>query len=107
MSANPVSQVITANALSSGDVVYLTADGDWSVEIVDAAWHADKATAETVLASAASQTLAVVDAHLAAVEITANGPVPVTRREALRAAGPSIAYGTAAQDALAVAIAAE
>ena len=35
-------------------------------------------------------------AHLAKVEITDNGPVPLTRREALRASGPSIAFGAAA-----------
>lgn len=103
MTVNPISQVITANALSSGDVVYLAQSGEWSVEIVDAAYFDDKASAEDRMAQAEKDVLAVVDVHLADVEITANGPVPVTRREALRANGPSIAYGAAAQNAVAIA----
>ena len=91
MSAHPISQVVTANALESGDVVYLTGCDEWSDH------------AEFRLSVAERQSRLVVDAHLASVEITDNGPVPLTRREALRASGPSIAFGAAAQFPAAIA----
>ena len=96
MSANPISQIVTANALATGDVVYLTGGNDWSVEIVNAEFIADDDQATRRLSEAEQQAQIVIDAHLAKVEITDNGPVPLTRREALRASGPSIAFGAAA-----------
>ncbi len=103
MSAHPISQVVTANALESGDVVYLTGCDEWSVEITHAEFIDDTDHAEFRLSVAERQSRLVVDAHLASVEITDNGPVPLTRREALRAAGPSIAFGAAAQFPAAIA----
>lgn len=91
--SDPVSKVITANALTSGDVVYLTGRGDWSPEIVEADFITDAAKAADRLSEVQRQTHLVIGPYLAEVTITANGPVPVTRREALRAAGPSIAFG--------------
>lgn len=94
MSAHPISQVVTANALATGDVVYLTGTNDWSVEIVEADYITDPDLAALRLSQAQRHAGQVIDAHLASVEITENGPVPLTRRETLRAFGPSIAFGT-------------
>ena len=94
MSAHPISQVVTANALATGDVVYLTGCDEWSVEIVHSEFIDDADHAAFRLSVAQRQTRLVIDAHLASVEITDNGPVPLTRREALRASGPSIGFGT-------------
>ncbi len=105
MSAHPISQVVTANALATGEVVYLTGCDEWSAEIVQAEFIDDADHADFRLSVATRQTRLVVDAHLASVEITDNGPVPLTRREALRASGPSIAFG--AMEHTPVSIAAE
>jgi hypothetical protein len=96
MSVNPIYQVVTANALKSGDVVYLTGCDEWSPELITAEFIDTSEQAEFRLSVATRQTRLVVDAHLATVEMTDNGPVPVTRREALRASGPSIAFGAGA-----------
>ena len=91
--SDPVYKIVTANALTSGDVVYLTGSDDWSPEIVEAEFIDDAEHAESRLVAAQRQAHLVVGPYLADVTITANGPVPVTRREALRASGPSIAFG--------------
>ncbi|WP_372615028.1 DUF2849 domain-containing protein [Aquicoccus sp.] len=91
--SDPLSKIVTANALTSGDVVYLTARGDWSPEIVEADFMTDAAEAAARLSEVQCQSQLVIGPYIADVTITANGPVPVTRREAMRAAGPSITYG--------------
>ncbi|MDU8926703.1 DUF2849 domain-containing protein [Alisedimentitalea sp. MJ-SS2] len=91
MSTQPNFHVVTANALDTGDVVYLTGCDEWSPEILTAEFIDDTEHADFRLFVAQGQTRLVVDAHLAEVEITDNGPVPLTRREALRAQGPSVA----------------
>lgn len=91
MSTQPSFQVVTANALDTGDVVYLTGCDEWSPEILMAEFIDEAEHAEFRLTVASRQTRLVVDAHLAEIEITDNGPIPLTRREALRANGPSIA----------------
>ena len=103
MSVNPIYQVVTANALDTGDVVYLTGCDEWSPEIMFSEFIDDADHADFRVSVAQRQTRLVVDAHLASVEMTDNGPVPVTRREALRAAGPSIAFGAAIDHAAAIA----
>ena len=97
MSTQPQFKVVTANALDTGDVVYLTGCDEWSPELMFAEFIDDAEHADFRLIVAQGQTRLVVDAHLADVEITDNGPVPVTRREALRASGPSIAAHPPAQ----------
>ncbi len=101
MPSDPVYKLVTANALASGDVVYLTSCDEWSPEIVEAEFIDDAQHAEFRLSVAQRQTRLVVGPYLADVTVTANGPIPVTRREALRATGPSIAVGPAPATALA------
>lgn len=83
-------QVVTANDLFEGDVVYLTASGDWSRLHGDAAVARHPESAERLLATAQSQPDRIVGAYLADVSIDATGrPQPVHFREAFRTRGPS------------------
>jgi hypothetical protein len=90
MSAQPTYKIVTANALDTGDVVYLTGCDEWSREIFHAEFIDDEDHAEFRLFVAEKQDRIVVAPYLAQVRMTDTGPVPVTRRETLRASGPSV-----------------
>ena len=85
-------KVVTANRLNDGDVVYLTAAGDWS------AWLDDGGPAETpeqeaaLLEQAARAVHArlVVDPYLMPVAEDGGRFRPLSQREIIRAAGPSV-----------------
>ncbi len=85
-------KVVTANRLNDGDVVYLTAHGDWS------AWLDDSGPAETpeheaALLERAEQAVherLVVDPYLMPVARDAGQLRPLSQREIIRAAGPSV-----------------
>lgn len=83
-----MAQVLTANRLSDGEVVYLAADGAW-VEGMDAAQVVTSADSEAVLAAGqqAERDLKVVHAYL--FDITPQRR-PVKMREIIRAAGPTV-----------------
>lgn len=87
-------QVVTANRLADGLVVFLTASGAWSERYADAA-RFDAATAETEVARATTQSTLVVGAY--AVEVDADGPLRV--RERIRALGPSVGPSAVRADA--------
>lgn len=82
-------QVVTANALRSGRVVWLTARDDWSQDMREAAVFHDPDQATTALARAHSQTASVVGCYLADVCLTPTGPEPTHFRETFRRDGPS------------------
>lgn len=82
-------KIVTANALLEGDVVYLTADDQWSRQHGDAELIEDEAHAQIRLLHAASQRSKVVGAYLADAKAGRNGPEPVHFREAFRTRGPS------------------
>ena len=82
-------QIVTANDLCLGDVVYLTADDRWSRHHHEAELIGDEAHAQLRLLHAASQRLVVVGACLADAKPGPNGPEPVHFREAFRTRGPS------------------
>ncbi len=91
-------KIITANRLSDGVVVYLSADG-WSVRISGAAVLNAPDAIEAGLATAkrAIANREVVDVN--AIDITLDdnrSPVPVRLRERIRAFGPTVGYGEAA-----------
>lgn len=96
-----LSQVVTANRLTDGSVVYLTGAGAWSRRIGAAAVAAEKSAAGALLAAAAEAEARreVVGAY--AVEVTAgDGAVtPVKRKEAIRALGPTTHPGFGMQAA--------
>ncbi|PTX55664.1 uncharacterized protein DUF2849 [Litoreibacter ponti] len=82
-------KVVTANALLEGDVVYLTADDQWSrrieeAEVIDEAAHGDLR-----LLHASAQADVVVGVYLAEVAIENGQPVPTHFRETFRTKGPS------------------
>lgn len=94
-----MAQVLTANRLSDGEVVYLAADGAW-VEGFDAAQVlATPADGEAALAvgQEAERKQQVVHAYL--FDITP-AKKPVKMREIIRAAGPTVRRDLGKQAAL-------
>lgn len=85
-------QVLTANLLRDGMVVFLGSDGTWraSIDAADMARTEDGAAALEARAAVFVRTNHVVDPYLIAVEDTGSGLVPVAFRERRRIAGPSV-----------------
>ena len=84
-------QVVTANRLIDGAVVYFTADNDWSPWIADAVVLHDEnsAKASLDLGRASVDSNDVVDPYLIDVVQEAATIKPVRYRETIRAKGPS------------------
>ena len=84
--------VITANRLTDGVVVFQTADGGWSEDFNRAAVLSDpEATAAALKRAKQDETdNIVVDAYVVAVEERNGHLAPKALREAIRAAGPTI-----------------
>jgi len=84
-------QVLTANRLSVGEVVYWNAAKGWVTYLSDAELLPDN-EAEAVLKDAGArgvQERQVVNPYLFEVRVNGSQVVPVKTREAIRAAGPS------------------
>lgn len=88
----PMLQIVTANRLVDGDVVFRTADGHWLRDIDAAGVLADTAAAEAAHAAAQADVDAalVVDVALIDVAVEDGGIVPVRLRERIRAFGPTV-----------------
>ncbi len=82
-------KVVTANDLLEGDVIYLTADDQWSREFSEAEILTDEADAQLRLLEAERQQDRVVGAYLADVAVGPDGPEPTHFREDFRRTGPS------------------
>ena len=87
-------RIVTANRLSDGLVVYLNGAG-WSGRIEHARVASDDAAADGLLVRAGGpgQEIRVIEPYL--IEVTREGPGhglprPVSRREAIRAQGPTV-----------------
>jgi len=89
MARMPPAQVITANMLVSGRVVWLTASGGWSFDLRNARVFDDPALAEAALSRVQAQADRVVGCYLVTVRPTPAGPEPVHFRETFRRDGPS------------------
>jgi len=90
--------IVTANALLSGEVVYLTAADHWSADLQQARAFADKPLAEAASASAARRVAEVVGCYVTDMRQTAQGLTPTHFREDFRRRGPSNhAHGKQAQ----------
>jgi len=89
MSSTFLPKVVTANDLTCGDVVYLSADGQWVRRHKDAELLLDAAHAAMRLNFAEAQQALVVGAYLADAVKGDGGPSPVHFREVFRAHGPS------------------
>jgi Protein of unknown function (DUF2849) len=84
-------QVLTANRLSVGEVVYWNAAKGWVTYLSDAEVLPDE-RAEAVLKDAGARGVherQVVNPYLFDVRVDGSKVVPVKTREAIRAAGPS------------------
>ena len=84
-------QIVTANSLSTGDVVYLTNVASWSRDIADAtvAPNAEAGAALLAVASAQAKMNIVVEPYLVPVDSGAMPPRPIQFRERIRALGPT------------------
>ena len=83
-------QVVTANDLFEGDVIYLTENGGWTRQHGEAAVAHEPDEAARLLAIGAAQRGKIVGAYLADARIDEVGrPEPVHFREAFRTRGPS------------------
>ncbi len=89
MSKKPFSQIVTANALIEGDVIYFTAQSTWSRDIADAELFTDPDRANAQLALANSDQSVVAGVYLVDATAGEDGPEPVHFREDFRMTGPS------------------
>lgn len=84
-------QIITANRLIDGAVIYFTANGAWSARIADSQVFDNTDTADQALLAAMAfvKTNEILDPYL--IDISQDGfeIKPVRYREIIRAAGPS------------------
>jgi hypothetical protein len=96
--ALPVSKILTANRLRTGDVLYWRA-GDWTESLTEAEIFADDASAEAALAGAQASVASnqVVSPYLFDVRQTSDGIRPVKEREIIRSLGPSVRPDTGKQ----------
>ncbi len=91
-------QVVIANRLSDGLVVFLAAApgaprGDWKLRLDEASVAAEDARAEELLAlglASARERQEVIDPYLIEVEQTASGLRPTKYREVIRCFGPTV-----------------
>ena len=87
-----IDQVISANRLGDGIVVYLTADGGWSERIADARVIDGKQPGEAALdvARGAVEACLVVDPYLIDIDDRDGERRPTLNRELIRAEGPTV-----------------
>jgi sulfite reductase (NADPH) hemoprotein beta-component len=99
----PTLQVLTANRLSDGAVVYLTAAGTWASEVSRSVVAREEKAAAALLARGQRDADAaiVVGPYLIAVVEGDAGPRPASLRERIRAEGPSGPVAEAVADAVA------
>lgn len=91
-----VEKVLTANRLSDGISVWLSADGAWSERLQDAlvARHAEAVAALEEIGKRDFSENRVVDVNVVEV-VEENGRLwPLRLRERIRAAGPTVEYAT-------------
>jgi hypothetical protein len=84
-------KILTANRLRDGEVVWLAADGSWTVDIAGARIAGGEAAEASLLGEGvrAMRNNEVVDVDLVAVEISAGTIRPLRLRERIRATGPT------------------
>jgi hypothetical protein len=84
-------QILTANRLHDGAVVYLAKDNDWTRNI-ESGLSAEPEGTENLLAAGekAVQAQIIIAPYLIDVEITGSSVRPLRFREQIRAKGPTI-----------------
>jgi len=85
--------MITANRLDDGHVVYLDSDGGWTQDFRSGLVLEDAAASKAALAQAeeAAKANVVVEPYAIELEMRAGHLAPRTLRERIRAEGPTIA----------------
>jgi hypothetical protein len=85
-------QIVTANRLTDGLVVFLGPGGRWVERVAESETAADTDRADALLARAGDAVAAqeVVDPYLVDAIARPAGPMPTRYRERLRAFGPSV-----------------
>lgn len=83
-------QIVTANRLGDGRVVYRDAGGRWA-EAVTAAVVLDVAAAKVAVEAAGADVAArlIVEPYAVDVTVTSDGAEPKSMRERIRAGGPT------------------
>ena len=90
MTKAPHPQIVTANHLLDGDVIYLTEALDWTRQITAAAVAHDALRAQTLLDEAQSRPHEAVGPYLAPVTLDPQGrAAPLHFRELYRTTGPT------------------
>ena len=89
MSVTPISKVVTANDLRSGEVIYLRFPHGWTPEFSKASVITDDDLAQAGLAFAREQANVVVGAYLSDVVAEIDGPKASHFRDTFRSTGPS------------------
>jgi hypothetical protein len=84
-------QMLTANRLVDGDVLYRKGDG-WVLTLADGEVYADEAAANAALAAAQAEATRniFVGAYLFEVRVEKGVITPVKEREIIRASGPTV-----------------
>lgn len=84
-------EIITANRLRDGEVVWLGHNNDW-VERIEAAKVFDETNVEAALEEGleGARHQLVVDVYRVPVDLKGDRTVPITSRERIRAEGPSV-----------------
>ena len=92
MSTEIKHQVLTANRLDDGQVVYLATGAAWTHRLAEARIASDDETAAALQAAGARGVAerTVVDPYLFEVDPHGGAPRPLRMREAIRAHGPSV-----------------
>ena len=85
-------EMITANRLADGRVVFLDAQGGWTEDFHKGAIVSDAAAKAAALAQAtkAAQANAIVDPYPIELELRAGHLAPKALRERIRACGPTV-----------------
>lgn len=92
-------QVVSANRLDNGRVVYLAPSGQWISALSEAEVARDSDSAESLLGRAESALIEQVIIGPYLIDVTAAGAVTQPRRlrEQIRAAGPTVQSATPIQ----------
>jgi len=87
-------KIITANRLTDGIVVYLVSEGVWTADISQAKGLVSDEELESALkiAKADEKRNLILDPFAVEVEAVDNGLEPLSRRNSIRAKGPTIDY---------------
>lgn len=90
-------QILTANRLGDGAVVYWSKTGSWATQLAESLVFASAEDAAAVLAEAGTPraALEIVGPYLMTVDNSGGEIRPVETRERIRANGPSVQFGSA------------